>query len=272
MPYDSNANYSLPVGSTASTGQTILASQHNIPLEDIAAALSLVLLRDGRAPMTGALNMNSFQVTGLGSGTLTTDAATVGQVQASTPVGALVLYAGSAAPTGWLLCYGQAVSRVTYATLFAAIGTTYGTGDGSTTFNVPDMRGRIGAGKDNMGGTSASRLTETVLGENPANLGAKGGSQSHTLTTAQIPSHTHSFSGTTNTTGAHTHGIKLLSSGGGGTSGSIATSGVDSGTQSTSNGDHSHTFSGTTGSAGSGEAHNNLQPTMIFNIIIKATY
>jgi hypothetical protein len=77
----------------------------------------------------------------------------------SVPAGSVMPYAGSTAPSGWLLSYGQAISRSTYATLFAAIGTTYGVGDGATTFNVPDLRGRLVAGQDDMGGTSANRLT-----------------------------------------------------------------------------------------------------------------
>lgn len=80
------------------------------------------------------------------------------------PAGIFVPFAGSTAPTGWLLCYGQAISRTTYSTLFAAIGTQYGAGDGSTTFNVPDMRGRVPAGADNMGGTAANNLQVTLTG------------------------------------------------------------------------------------------------------------
>lgn len=76
-----------------------------------------------------------------------------------TPIGSVIPFAGSSAPTGWLLCFGQNVSRSTYANLFAVIGTTYGVGDNSTTFGLPDLRGRTVAGTDNMGGTSANRLT-----------------------------------------------------------------------------------------------------------------
>src|SRR5689334_21938639 len=75
------------------------------------------------------------------------------------PVGGVAPYAGSTAPTGWLFCFGQNVSRTTYASLFAAIGTTFGAGDGSTTFSLPDLRGRTPFGKDNMGGTAANRVT-----------------------------------------------------------------------------------------------------------------
>lgn len=74
-------------------------------------------------------------------------------------VGEVMDYAGPTPPSGWLVCDGSAVSRTTYAALFAAIGTAWGAGDGSTTFNLPDMRGRVGAGRDDMGGTPAGRLT-----------------------------------------------------------------------------------------------------------------
>ena len=77
------------------------------------------------------------------------------------PAGVLNPYAGATAPAGWLLCFGQSVSRTTYSTLFTAIGTTYGTASG-TTFNLPDMRGRAVAGQDDMGGTSADRVTTAL--------------------------------------------------------------------------------------------------------------
>jgi microcystin-dependent protein len=95
------------------------------------------------------------------------------------PAGVCNPYAGATAPTGWLLCYGQSISRATYSTLFTAIGTTYGTASG-TTFNLPDMRGRAVAGQDDMGGTSADRLTTPLNGDT---LGAVGGVETHTHTT-----------------------------------------------------------------------------------------
>ena len=69
-------------------------------------------------------------------------------VNNNTPVGSISLYAGSTAPTGWLICDGSAVSRITYADLYSVIGTTYGSGDGSTTFNVPNLKGRVPVGQD----------------------------------------------------------------------------------------------------------------------------
>src|SRR5688572_13958247 len=99
---------------------------------------------------------------------------------ATSTTGIAVPYAGSSAPTDWLLCDGSAVSRTTYANLFAVIGTTYGSGDGSTTFNLPDLRGRTVAGKDNMGGAAANRITSGGSGIAGTTLGAVGGTQTHT--------------------------------------------------------------------------------------------
>lgn len=158
------------------------------------------------------------------------------------PTGCVVDYAGSSAPAGWLFCDGSAVSRTNYAALFAAISTTFGAGDGSTTFNLPDARGRVTAGKDNMGGSAANRLTTGGSGVNGTNLGAAGGAETQTLSLAQIPSHTH-------TVGTVISG-RNTSSGGGE---SIMYSGVST----------------SSGTAGSGTAHNNTQPTIVFNKIIR---
>jgi microcystin-dependent protein len=114
------------------------------------------------------------------------------------PTGGMIPFAGSTAPPGYLLCYGQAVSRTTYAALFAVIGVAYGVGDGSTTFNVPDIRGRTVYGPDAMGGTPANRITAAGGGFS-AVIGAGGGSQNETLTQAQMAPITPSFAGTTQT-------------------------------------------------------------------------
>src|SRR5581483_3725971 len=111
------------------------------------------------------------------------------------PVGSSLEYWGSSAPTStFALMFGQAISRTTYATLFSLFSTTYGSGDGSTTFNIPDLRGRVTAGKDDMGGVAASRLSSTYFGGTATNLGATGGLESHTLTTAELPVHSHANS------------------------------------------------------------------------------
>ena len=167
------------------------------------------------------------------------------QLTASTPAGVITPYAGTSAPTGYLLCHGQAVSRTTYADLFSAISTTYGIGDGSSTFNLPDLRGRVVAGQDDMGGTSANRLTNQSGGLDGDTLGATGGAETHTLTTAQLPSHSHSILAANQQ----------------------VSDGTVSRVRSTLEGTGANTRS--TENEGSGNAHNNVQPTIILNYIIK---
>jgi microcystin-dependent protein len=101
-----------------------------------------------------------------------------------------------------LLCYGQEISRTTYSALFTVVSTTYGVGDGSTTFNLPDLRGRVPAGLDNMGGSDAGRLSLANT------LGTTGGSETVTLTSAQsgVPAHSHANTAAfTGTAASHTH-------------------------------------------------------------------
>ena len=94
-------------------------------------------------------------------------------------VGEIRQFAGLAAsiPNGWYACYGQAVSRTSYASLFTVIGTLWGAGDGSSTFNLPDLRGRTLAGKDDMGGVPANRLTAGASGVPGTTIGGVGGNQ-----------------------------------------------------------------------------------------------
>src|SRR6185312_1111001 len=100
------------------------------------------------------------------------------------PLGAGMDFWGSTTPSSaFVFPTGQAISRTTYATLFSLLSTTYGTGDGSTTFNLPDKTGRISAMKE----ASATRLTSTYFGGNSTTLGATGGTESQTLSLAQLP-------------------------------------------------------------------------------------
>jgi microcystin-dependent protein len=108
-----------------------------------------------------------------------------GELGSSLPIGSVISYAGSTAPTGWIICDGSAVSRTDYSSLFAAIGTSFGSGDGSTTFNVPDLRGRTPYGK----GTNTDN---DALGESDG-VAEASRTPKTTLTTAQIPAHTHNI-------------------------------------------------------------------------------
>lgn len=175
-------------------------------------------------------------------------------VVASTPPGVVLGYGGAAAPDGWLLCDGAAVSRSTYAALFAVLGTTYGPGDGSTTFNVPDLRGRtaVGAG-------AGPGLTTRTRGQM---FGAE-----------TLPAHTHG-AGTlaTSAAGGHDH---LYRSGVGSNSHGVA-AGTGNGApwdpvhsrQTNPVADHTHTITGSTGSTGTG-SHGVMQPSTVVNYIIK---
>jgi microcystin-dependent protein len=103
----------------------------------------------------------------------------------ATPAGTIVDFAGVVAPTGWLFCNGQAISRTGFARLFAVLSTIYGSGDGSTTFNLPDLRGRVIAGADDMGGVGAAGVLPGV------SLSNTSGAATHTLTGAEMPVHGH---------------------------------------------------------------------------------
>ena len=111
-------------------------------------------------------------------------------------LGEIRMYGGAAAPSKWLLCQGQTVSRTTYAALFAVLGTAYGSGDGSTTFRIPDLRDRFPKGANgNLGTSGGSTSATTSSAGSHSHGGTTGGTA---LTLAQMPSHTHT--GTTNNT------------------------------------------------------------------------
>jgi len=180
------------------------------------------------------------------------------------PLGGGLPFFGSTAPnSSFVFPYGQAVSRTTYASLFTLFSTTYGTGDGSTTFNVPDLRGRVVAGKDDMGGSTASRLTATYFGAASGQagtiLGAVGGNESRTLTAAQIPSITSStnFGGfnVPVTASAITDDINATSTGSHIPTSPSTWAGISSATSTSTN--------------TSGNAHPTVQPTIICNYIIR---
>ncbi len=220
----------------------------------------------------------------LGPKTSGTNIATQNDVGSLFPTGLIMPYAGSAAPTGFLICNGSNISRTTYSALFAIVGTTYGSGDGSTTFGLPNLLGRVVVGLD------ASQTEFDTRGET-------GGAKTHTLATTEIPSHNHG-DGTlaTDSAGSHDHALT-----GGGhshsydratisvstgnnfvrtgsslgvtgvtlTNTSTATSTVTPTAKMDANGAHTHDITGSTGNSGGGSAHNNLQPYMALAYIIK---
>jgi microcystin-dependent protein len=167
------------------------------------------------------------------------------------PPGTMVDYAGVTPPPGWLLCYGQEVSRTSYARLFTAIGTTYGSGNGTTTFNLPDCRGRVSVGKDDMGGTAINRITVSGCGIDGKTLGSAGGVQSNTA----VPAHTHSMGGAPLTSVSFNNNS---TSGGA----SVRCNAVNGFSTTTT---FSNSNTGSTGNA----SISNVQPTIILQKIIK---
>lgn len=158
------------------------------------------------------------------------------------PVGTVVTYAGASAPDGWLACNGAAVSRTTYAALYAVLGTTYGVGDGSTTFNVPNLVDRTVVGA---GGTYTR--------------GQTGGAATVALTTAQLPAHDHGSAGAhIHTVPSYTVGVRAT-----GTL-NTQTAAVGGTTDTSSAGAHTHA------SVGSGTAHENMPPFQALSVIIRA--
>lgn len=285
-------------------GNTVTASGHNQNWDDIATEITNSVAADGQTTMTGALKAASGTVSApglafasdlntgiyrIGADNLgiaangakvvdiaTTGATITGDMNATTvkqagfsllPVGIMFPYGGTAAPSGYLLCYGQEISRTTYAALYAAIGDTYGAGDGSTTFLVPDIRGRVVAGQDDMGGSSANRLTNANDGLNGDTLGATGGGETQTLITDNLPAYTPSG---TNTSGAAAF---VFSTGGNfATTGAttavtnIQASGGGTGISTTFT---QPTFTGNA-QGGTSVAFGIVQPTIILNYIIFA--
>ena len=225
----------------------------------------------------------------------------------SIPVGGVTQYAGNTSPSvNYAICDGTAVNRTTYATLFARIGTTYGVGNGSTTFNLPNLKGKVPVGLDS---------TQTEFDT----LGETGGAKTHTLTIAQIPSHLHivdppsaNFTSGNNSVD-HTHtgnsgnvagGLTLYPSGSlyeilmGTAAGAnrlfySRNGDANNGVQVMSpginaiNADHTHNFTSNgqsvnhthsttvniaafnSATTGSGGAHNNLQPYIVMNYLIR---
>lgn len=182
-----------------------------------------------------------------------------GSLDLITPVGSILDFAGTAAPTGWLLCYGQALNAVSdteYADLFAVIGNSFG-GTNNTDFVVPDLRGRVVAGQDDMGGSSANRLTGASGGVNGDTFAAAGGAETATNTLSDESYAQLSMfdsGGNSFMDGRVLSPVTSFSS-----NARVTSAGVTAGVASTKG----VPLRGTT------DAGNNVQPTLILNKIIK---
>ncbi len=288
MPRNGSGSYSLPQAAFVA-GTTISSASMNSDLSDIATALTGSLPRDGQAGMTGqlkipdgssiapALTFSNETNTGFIRPSANQIGVVINGVQVelfssagitgSVPAGVVVSFAGATAPTGWLLCFGQAISRAANAALFTAISTTWGSGDGSTTFNLPDFRDYALVGKGDMGGSDAGRLTTAFYGTSPIVLGNAGGVQSKALITGNLPAYTPT--GTVPVTDpGHLHGNPNACSNGTTTGGGAFPAGsvLSANTSSAVTG-ITASFTGTA-QGGAATAFGLVQPSIIVNKII----
>jgi microcystin-dependent protein len=201
-------------------------------------------------------DMSGLKIIRLGTPTAAGDAATKGYVDSvagvggsSIPAGVIWEDAGTTPPAGWLACDGSVVNRADYPALFARISTNYNIGgEAATQFRLPNMKGRGGVGRD----TSQSEF---------ATLGQAGGAKTHTLGAGEVPNHTHGLGGHTYAWGANAGTVNILNA--------TAAAGPASGNRLyTIQGDWSNT-GGVNGHNGTTAPHNNLQPYIVLNYIIK---
>lgn len=191
----------------------------------------------------------------------------------NTPLGSIIEWPSNTIPSNYLLCDGTIVATASYPDLFALIGYTYGSA--GATFKLPDLRGCVIAGVDNMGGTSANILT-TASHPTPNTRGTLGGDDVATISIAQMPIHTHPI-GVSNTAAiSHSHTLGFNNDSGGSGRPSYKSIGSDGGSEVINHAVvaedfPTHNHPGTTcTSVGGGSSHNNIQQTLIMNFIIKA--
>ena len=284
LPYQSGASSTSILGA-GSSGQVLQSNGAAAPSWVNQSAITAGGLSNTLGVGYGGTGIN---VVGPSGNVLTSNGSVwVSQQPASgVPTGTVVAFAGTSAPAGWLLCDGNnTYSRTVYSALFAVIGTLYSAGNGSTTFGVPDLRGRAGIGAGTGAGLSPRSLASTV------------GTETVGLSTSEMPSHSH-----TATDGGHSHSttVGFMSANqshvhagwhendtlyitgiySGSPPGAVRNAygtaqGINKNTQA-ANVDHTHSVtvntgysSVTIGSAGSGTAHNNMQPSIALNYIIK---
>lgn len=258
IPSPSNSTPLVDAGAGAVGASLLYARQDHVhPTDTSRAPLASPALTGFPTAPTQPFNDNSQNI------------ATTAFVQSSIgvppPIGSVLPYAASTAPTNWVLCDGRAISRTTFANLFALIGIVFGSGDGVTTFNVPDLRGRVVAGVD--GGVN--RLTTTTMSSQT--MAGVGGAETETLTLSQIPTGiTSNGSASVNQPGdnipvvgsAVVNNVGALSAGG---SDFAAASSSWAGVSSLSG-----TNTATSNNTG-GTAHVNVQPTMELQYIMRTS-
>jgi microcystin-dependent protein len=183
------------------------------------------------------------------------------------PLGTLLDYTGSTAPSSsFVIPTGQNISRTTYATLFSLIGTTYGSGDGSTTFTLPDLRGRVVAMID----STATVINSSTMSPDGSTLGAKGGGQSSGLVTANLPAQTPSGTISVSNGAITINGqSQLICSGSGSGVGGGGAFGVSGAPLSASQATTTATFTGTPFAGQNGSSFTNMQPTIALNKIMR---
>lgn len=248
-PENAILNFALPQGATGATGTGSGDMVRTNNLSDVTNVMTSFnnIKQDATDSYSGVLEIaTGAEVSSLADNSRAVTPLGLKSFLDTIFMGKVFDYTGSTEPPLHVFARGQTLSRTTYAAYFAIVGTTYGAGDGSTTFHVPDLRGRVVAGRDNMGGPSADRLTGQSFGINGDNLGEAGGRESHTLTEAQLAPHSHTMT-LSRHYGANESGGRK---------------GWDTGDRTAGS------ASNNTDSRGSGEAHNNVQPTFILNKII----
>jgi len=180
------------------------------------------------------------------------------------PLGGGLDFWGATAPnSSFVFPFGQAVSRTTYSTLFTLFSTTYGSGDGSTTFNLPDLRGRVVAAVDNMGGAASNRLAVGSMASLRFSLGGAGGADTHTLIPAEMPAHTHpNWLSDPGHYHVYQYSTAVYGAAGGGSSWAVSFSTTNTSAATTN-------IALNNVSQGGNAAHDNLQPTILCNYILR---